>query len=227
VLATGKHEMRGLPRTTTGEGALGLKLHLRLRADPPEGVALLACRGGYAGLQPTAGGLANLCAALRVREADTAAVARDPAALLAHVAAGSDLAATLLAGAEPAQPRPLAVARIPYGFLHRDQPGGAPEGLWRIGDQFAVIPSFSGDGVAMALAGGLGAARAIASGDGASAAAFHAALRHRLAGPMRVAGLVALLLGHAPGALVAATARLPGAARQVARRTRLPGDLMA
>jgi hypothetical protein len=42
-----------------------------------------------------------------------------------------------------------------------------------------------------------------------------------------VAGLVAMLLGHAPGALVAATARLPGAARQVARRTRLPGDPMA
>jgi len=214
VLATGKHELRGLPRAADA-GALGLKLHLRLRT-PPEGVVLLACRGGYAGLQPTADGCANLCAALRPAAAGEAA--RDAASLIAHVAEGSDLAALLLAGAEPAQRRPIAVARIPYGFLHRDR-AAAAEGLWRVGDQFAVIPSFSGDGIAMALAGGIEAARAIA-GDG-DVTAFHAAWRRRLGPPMRLAGLVAGLLGRSPAAMVAAAACLPGAARLVARRTRV------
>ena len=46
-------------------------------------------------------------------------------------------------------PRLLTVARVPYGFVHRDVPG-ADLALWRIGDQFAVIPSFLGDGIAMA-----------------------------------------------------------------------------
>ncbi len=220
VLATGKHEFRGMARAAACDGgALGLKLHLRPSA-PPEGVTLLAFPGGYAGLQPTADGLANLCVALRNGDAAHGEVARDAAALIAHVAAGSDLAAALLAGAEPVQARPLAVARIPYGFLHRDAAGGAPDRLWRVGDQFAVIPSFSGDGVAMALAGGIGAARAIAAG--LPAPEFHAAWRRRLVRPMRLAGLTASLLDQAPAALVALAAGLPAAARLVARHTRVP-----
>lgn len=219
VLATGKHELRGLAREARERRAIGLKLHLR-PAVPPEGVTLLVFPGGYAGLQPTAGGLANLCVALRRDDAAAEdGIARDAAALLARVAAGSDLAAAMLAGARPVQARPIAVARIPYGFLHRDRGAAAPEGLWRVGDQFAVIPSFSGDGVAMALAGGLAAAEAIAAGR--SAAAFHAAWRRRVAPGMRLAALAGTLLDRAPSVLLALTAGAPGLARRVAARTRL------
>lgn len=228
VLATGKHELRGQARRTAGEGTVGLKLHLRLRHGdapaPDGGVALLCCPGGgYAGLQPSADGLANLCLAVAPAVARGFGT-RDSAALVAHVAAGSDLAARLLADAEAVPVHggvaPLAVARIPYGFLHRDA-AGAPADLYRIGDQFAVIPSFCGDGIAMALGGGLHAAAAIDAG--VRAPDFHLAWRRRLARPMRWAGLAAMLHAGAPGALTGAARLAPGAIRLLARQTRVGG----
>lgn len=224
LLATGKHALRGHPRRAPDPRAaaatVGLKLPLR-PASPPASppmaeVVLLPFPGGYAGLQPRPGGGANLCAALR----DAGPETRDPAALIARVAAGSALGARLLRGAVPLLDRPIAVAGIPYGFRHRDGPGAEP-GLYRVGDQFAVIPSLAGDGIAMALAGGEAAARAIL--DGRSAPAFHAALGRRLGGPMRWAGWIARGLDAAPGALVLGARVLPLAARAAAGRTRVPG----
>ncbi len=219
VLATGKHPLRGHPREgAPAPGALGLKLHLRgVEAGPA--VALLPFAGGYAGLLPTPDGGANLCAALHgAPGSDLGSAARDPAALLARVAAGSALAARLLGGARPAWARPLAVGAVPYGF--RQPPRAGPAGLYRVGDQLSVIPSFTGDGVAMALLSGLAAAEAVLAG--ASAARFHAAWHRLSAGPMRWAGTGALLLRLAPGLLVPAAAALPAAARLVALRTRTP-----
>jgi flavin-dependent dehydrogenase len=40
----------------------------------------------------------------------------------------------------------VTVATIPYGYVCR-----RADGLWRLGDQAAVIPSFSGDGMSIAL----------------------------------------------------------------------------
>lgn len=211
VLATGKHELRGLKRAARG-GSVGVKLPL-LGVAPEAAIALLACRGGYAGLQPRPGGGANLCAAL---DPAVAEVARSAEAFLAHAAAGSALAERLLAGLRPAQARPLVVAGVPYGFLHR---GGGMEEPFRIGDQAAVIPSFCGDGVAMALGSGLAAAAALRSG--AVPAAHHDARAARLSGGMRLAALFAWLSARAPLALVAGMSLAPGVARGAARRTRL------
>ena len=218
VLASGKHALRGHPREGARRGALGLKLHLEGGAAG-EAVTLLPLAGGYAGLQPLPGGGANLCAALPGSTlGGTMGWARDPAAFLARVAAGSALGARLLAGARPAWDRPLAIAGIPYGFR---QAATGPAGLYRVGDQAAVIPSLAGEGIALALHSGLAAAAAILSG--VPAAAFQARWRARVAGPMRWAGLGAWALRQAPGAAVAA-ARLAPAARLVAWRTRLGAE---
>ena len=219
VLATGKHALRGHPRAAgaPAAGALGLKLHLRDAAPGPE-VVLLPFAGGYAGLVPLPGGGANLCAALRSGEAGAAA--RDPRALLALVGGGSALAARLLRGAQPAWDRPLAVAAVPYGFRH--DPAAGPPGLYRVGDQVSVIPSFTGAGVAMALLSGLAAAEAILAGE--EATRFHAAWRRRSAGPMRWAAAGAWAMRRWPSGLVAAAAVGPGAAALVARRTRAGDD---
>ncbi|HZF76895.1 MAG TPA: FAD-dependent monooxygenase, partial [Acetobacteraceae bacterium] len=83
VLATGKHECRGLPRGAAG-GAMGLKLHLAGGVVPDGAVLLLACAGGYAGLQARPEGGMNLCAALRPGAPGVAAAARDAGAFLAH-----------------------------------------------------------------------------------------------------------------------------------------------
>ncbi|PWS37412.1 hypothetical protein DFH01_11275 [Falsiroseomonas bella] len=211
ILATGKHELRGVQRSASG-GALGLKLILAGDV-PADAVAVLACSGGYAGLQPRAGGGANLCAALDSRAPGVAEAARSAAALVAHVAAGSALAARLLAGLRAEASRPMAVARVPYGFLHRG------DGPFRVGDQAAVIPSFCGDGVAMALLSGLRAAEACRRG--ASPALHHAGFAASVAGGMRMAGVVASLVRHAPRLMVGGVAWLPGIAGAVARRTRL------
>lgn len=214
VLATGKHELRGLKRQAGG-GALGVKLPL-LGAGPDSAIALLTCPGGYAGLQPRPGGGANLCAALDPRVAGVAAAARSAGAFLDHVAGGSALAARLLAGLRPALPRPLAVAGVPYGFLHRGSGAGEP---FRIGDQAAVVPSFCGDGVAMALGSGIAAAGAL--GRDLPAAAHHAAWASGIAGGMRLAEMLSWLAAHAPRLVVAGAALAPGAARWAARQTRM------
>ncbi len=217
VLATGKHALRGHPRRgAPSPGALGLKLHLRGRLPEPETV-LLPFDGGYAGLQPLPGGAggANLCAALNGPPGNAA---RDPAALLARVAAGTALGARLLAPLEPAWARPLAVGGVPYGFRHRDGPGEA-DTLYRVGDQAAVIPSFSGSGVAVALHSGLAAADAILAGTGARR--FHAEWRRRSGGPMRWAGATAWMLRAVPYLTAAGAAASPVAVLLAARRTRI------
>lgn len=214
VLATGKHAMRGFPRVGTQDGWIGAKLHLRLRV-PLAAVTLLPFAGGYAGLQPSAGGDANLCAAL---DPGQASASRDAAGFMALVAAGSELAASLLDGAEPRMARPLTVAGVPYGFLHRDALD-ADATLWRVGDQFAVIPSFLGDGIAMALAGGMAAADTMLAGR--TAPEFHAAWRRRLVRPMRIAAIANLTLRRAPGFFAGVIAHAPGLARRVAERTRV------
>ena len=214
VLATGKHELRGLKRQARG-GALGVKLPL-LGAGPEAVIALLACPGGYAGLQPRPGGGANLCAALDPRVPGVAAAARSAGAFLDHVAGGSALAARLLAGLRPTLARPLTVAGVPYGFLHRGGGAGEP---FRIGDQAAVVPSFCGDGVAMALGSGIAAAAAL--GRNVPAPAHHAAWASGIQGGMRLSGMLSWLAAHAPRLVLAGTALAPGAASWAARRTRL------
>ena len=213
VLATGKHELRGWRRAARG-GALGVKLPM-VGTMAEAAIALLACPGGYAGLQPRPGGGANLCAALDPAAPGAAAAARSAEAFLTHVAGGSALAERLLRDLRPGLARPLVVAGVPYGFLHRGN-GAEP---FRIGDQSAVIPSFCGDGVAMALGSGLAAAEAL--GRGVPAAPYHAARAAGLAGGMRLAGFMALLAARAPSLMVRGVALAPGAARWVARRTRL------
>ncbi len=204
VLATGKHALRGHPREGAPPPSLGLKLHLA-GVEMADAVALLPFEGGYAGLQPLPGGGANLCAALH----------GPPGELLARVRSGSALAERLLRGARPLWDRPLAVAGVPYGFRQRE---AGPPGLYRVGDQAAVIPSFTGEGVALALHSGLAAAEAILAGQ--EAAGFHAAWRRRSAGPMRWAGLAAWVLRASHPAFAAAGAVGP-MARLVASRTRV------
>jgi menaquinone-9 beta-reductase len=212
VLATGKHELRGLARAAAG-GAVGLKLPLD-GVPIGDAIAVLACAGGYAGLQPRAGGGANLCLALGAGTPGLAAAARDPAALLALVAGGSAVARDLLRDAVPGWARPLAVAAVPYGYV-------APpdSGVFRVGDQAAVIPSLCGDGIAMALASGAHATRMILAGRGP--AAHQAGWGRHVRPGMRVAGLLDAAIGAAPGAVALAAGWLPGVARWAALRTRL------
>jgi flavin-dependent dehydrogenase len=119
--------------------------------------------------------------------------------------------AARLRGARPAWPRPATIAGVPYGHVHQDAAGG--DGLYRAGDQFAVIPSFTGEGVALALRTARLAVLQILAGQPATAC--HRAARQDIRRPMRTACILTQLtrlrlgrglavgLAHMPGALPA------------------------
>jgi flavin-dependent dehydrogenase len=187
LLATGKHDLAGWQRPGPS-AAIGLKLHLDLDESQRRLVAghveLALFRGGYAGLQLVEEGVANLC--LVVSRDRFAALGRDWRRLVA----GVPHLATRLAGAGVHHARPLAVAGMPYGWLAGD---GTAAPVYRLGDQAAVIPSFTGDGMAMALRSARFAADAIR--DGLSPVAYHEDLARAFRGAVRKAGLVAALAG--------------------------------
>ncbi|MEQ1577258.1 MAG: NAD(P)/FAD-dependent oxidoreductase [Hyphomicrobium sp.] len=152
-LATGKHDLKDLKRGPGLQGDLiGFKMYWRLtsaQANDLHGhVELALFPGGYAGLQPVEGGRANLC--LLVRRYDFAGTENSFDTLLAHIKTSCPHLAQRLEGAVPVLAKPLAISSIPYGYIFQPAETG-PNDLWRLGDQAAVIPSFSGDGMAIAL----------------------------------------------------------------------------
>ena len=152
-LATGKHDLKDLKRGPGRHGDLiGFKMFWRLSAHQirclDAHVELALFPGGYAGLQPVEGGRANLC--LLVRRRDFADLENSWEALLAKIKATCPHLAQRLDGAEPTLSKPLAIASLPYGYIFEGAKC-SPDQLWRLGDQAAVIPSFSGDGMSIAL----------------------------------------------------------------------------
>ncbi|GGK32883.1 NAD(P)/FAD-dependent oxidoreductase [Salinarimonas ramus] len=222
VLATGKHDLRGHRRPPPERDLVGLKAHLALAPQAAASLAdlvhLTLFAGGYAGLQRVEGGRANLCL---VAPAQRVRAAGGFETLVAEIARETPSLSARLAGARLASSAPVAIARIPYGFVHR--PGDAEHhDLLRVGDQAGVVPSFCGDGMAMALYGGLSAAQALA--EGAPAQVHHARLAQAI-GPAiaRARTLEQVGAGALGRSLVVAAARLvPGLAARAAAATRVP-----
>jgi menaquinone-9 beta-reductase len=221
LLATGKHDLRGAPRPARGHGAVGLKTYLALAPDQgaqlADAVELVLLPGGYAGLQRVEGGRTVLCVMLSRQAVRATGGSWD--ALRERIAAEAPHLARRLAGAIPLAGRPLAVAGVPYGHLHAPEPGATP-GLFRLGDQAAVIPSLAGDGVAIALASAALAARSVLAGE--SAELYHRRLRAALHRPMRAAMLAHRAAGtrRAQDWLVRACRLWPGLIGFTATRTR-------
>ena len=150
-LATGKHDLRDHRRPSgLQDDLVGFKLYYRLAPNQARAldahVELVPFRGGYAGLQPIEGGRANLC--LLVRKRRLHEVGNRWERLLGSIREESPELDGRLRGAEACWTRPLALSNIPYGHVRST---ASEDGLWRVGDQAAVIPSFSGDGMSIAL----------------------------------------------------------------------------
>ena len=222
-LATGKHELRGWHRPAGTHGDLvGFKLHWRLSAGQTEALRgfmdLFLFEGGYGGLTLVENDAANLC--LVIRRARLRALGAWTE-LLADLCNENLLVAERLAGGEPAWERPLAVSSIPYGYFSmRD------EGVWRLGDQAAVIPSFTGDGMAIALhSGALAAEMCVA---GRSPHEYQRALKGQLKGSMRIATWLSRAMVSRTGSRVA-PAVIPFLAQPIgwiARSTRIPSKAL-
>jgi flavin-dependent dehydrogenase len=218
VLATGKHDLKGLKRPPGLHGALtGFKMHLCM--VPAEAAALDGAvelhlfPGGYAGLEPIEDGLANLCLVADLRRLGQPAFPE----LLETIRSACPTLARRLAGADFQWPRPLAISAIPYGYV-----AAADDGLWRLGDQAAVIPSFAGDGLGIALHSAHAAATAYLAGQRAEA------FQRRLAGDLRLRVKGAAMLSRilvepwAQGLAVGLTRLRPQLLPATAAWTRIP-----
>jgi flavin-dependent dehydrogenase len=223
-LATGKHDLRGWRRPAGAQNDLvAFKLHWRLAPEESAAlgaaVELMLFPGGYAGLEPVERGIANLC--LVVRKRHLAAVGQSWDALLAWLRAVCPQLDRRLGGAVACSDRPLAIASIPYGHVATAGRGPIPE-PWRLGDQAAVIPSFAGDGIAIALHSARLAADIYLAGG--TAAQFQDRLARDVAAQVRRATFLSRMLVSPIGqAGVAAAARLmPGLVARTAQATRIP-----
>ncbi len=148
-LASGKHDLKDLKRPPGRQPDLiAFKMYWRLDSSQAAKLAghveLMLFPGGYAGMEPVEGGRANLC--LLVRQPVFSERYRSWEGLLSAMQASCPHLAARLQGAAPLLEKPLTIARLPYGHVARES---GP--LWRLGDQAAVIPSFSGDGMSIAL----------------------------------------------------------------------------
>lgn len=223
-LATGKHDVRGWRRPPGVQRDLvAFKLHWRLSpvqaAQLAGNVELVLFDGGYAGLQPVEGGRANLC--LVVRRQRLARLSRW-GELLAAIRAESGHLDARLSGATPCATRPLSLSAIPYGYVRQ-----RADGVFRLGDQAAVIPSFSGDGMSIALhSGRLAASTYLGGGD---AAAFQQLFAQDVTAQVMLAtGLsLGLVRSRAQRVLGAAARLLPGLLSAVAGHTRVPDAALA
>ena len=218
-LATGKHDIRGHARPKDPQRWVAFKMYYRLA---PTQAAELECAselmlypGGYGGIQPVEGGIANLCWVVQQRYFAEAGNRWDK--FLEKMQQDCPHLAMRLAGAEPLLDKPIAVTHIPYGYIRRT----TENGLYCIGDQAAVIPSFTGDGISIALHTDRCASAAFLAGE--PAPLFQARLRSALLPQMRLAEFAADGLNNslARAVLPFCLSVWPGVMRVTARLTRV------
>ena len=220
-LATGKEDVRGHPRPRdAADPALGLRLRL-----PPSGerTALLAgaielhlFRGGYAGIVLQEGGRANVC--LAVKKSALTRAGNSPTALLDALASANPAFAARL-GSDWRKARIGAIGAVPYGWIAQT----TEPGLFRLGDQAAVIPSLAGEGIGIALASGQMAANAWLERGAQAAPEYQRDLARRAQPAIRLARVARVLAENPLGARLAllAAAIGPRLVTTIAEHTRI------
>jgi flavin-dependent dehydrogenase len=217
-LATGKHDLAGHRRPPGKQNDLiAFKMYFDLAAAQQQAlrgwVELILFPGGYAGLQLTEDGDANLC--LLVNRTTLQSCRNEWQTLLERTRNFSEHLALRLDEATPLLPKPLALSAIPYGMLLSD----SEPGLWRLGDQAAVTASFSGDGISIAFHSAKVAADLYMNGG--TAAQLAQRLQRELSGSIHLATIVSRLMIAAPGLAHLARA-WPPLVRILADHTRVP-----
>lgn len=217
-LATGKYDLRGFarPASWTGRGAVGLRTLLK---SPLSGNSLDGCielhlfDGGYAGLLIQEDGSTNLCLSV---SKERMSVAKSPDALVAMLEDEAPVLGERIGNVNEQQWE--AIAGVPYGWRAQE----TEHGVYRLGDQAAVISSLAGDGVAIAMQSGIKAATAFLRDGASGAAAYQTAFARQARAPV---GLAGLLRSAAERPLsrpwLMQLAAIPGLASIAARLTRI------
>lgn len=223
-LATGKHDLRGWSRAPGKQNDLvGFKLYWRLAPRETEALRgfmeLFLFSGGYGGFSLVEGDAANLCLVVRRSALRTLGGWNE---LLSALLVEDCQIRQRLKGAQALWERPLAISSIPYGYL-----AGRPQGVWCVGDQAAVIPSFTGDGMSIALHSG--ALAADMHLDGSSADSYHRVLESQLRRGMTLATLLSRSMVTQAGRGLAplGLSVFPQAIGWIAQSTRIPSQALS
>lgn len=220
-VATGKHELRGVTRPVGSrreEPAAGLRTalpHCVTRERELTGVIELHLFDeGYAGLLLQEDGTANLCLSVSRRRL---AGAGGSVALVTELLGEAPLLGERIGADAP--PGWDAVAGVPYGWRMRETQAG----LFRVGDQGAVIASLVGDGIAIALTSGVGAAKAMLAHGADAAPQWQQHFYHRSAFPIKAAEALRYVAERkaARGALMRLVGLAPSLGTLAARLTRI------
>ena len=218
-LATGKHDLRGHRRPADPERWIAFKMYFRLASTQAVELAraseLMLYPGGYGGIQPVEGGVANLCCVVQQRHLAHGGNLWEK--FLAKIQRDCPHLAIRLAGAEPLLAKPIAITHIPYGYIRRT----TEDALYCVGDQAAVIPSFTGDGISIALHSARRAVVAYLAEE--RSLLFQAKLRSDLLAQMRLAELAADGLNNSIARVVLPLCLRvwPGVMRVTAKLTRV------
>ena len=218
-LATGKHDLRGHKRPADPQRWVAFKMYFKLAPEQAAELAraseLMLYRGGYGGIQPVEEGMANLCCVVQQRHLASGGNRWEN--FLARIKAECPHLAMRLEGAEPLLSNPIAISHIPYGYVRKT----TDERLYCIGDQAAVIPSFTGDGISIALHTARCAVAAYVAAE--PAPVFQAKLRKALLPQMRLAEIAANGLNNSVArAVLPFCLRVwPGVMRVTAKLTRV------
>ena len=218
-LATGKHDLRGHGRPKDPLQWVAFKMYYRLSAaqtaDLADASELTLYSGGYGGIQPVEDGITNFCCVVQRQYFARAGLRWE--GLLAKMQQDCPHLTMRLDGAESLLDKPITITHIPYGYLRR----ATEDGLYCIGDQAAVIPSFTGDGISIALHTARHATAAYLAAE--PAPVFQPKLRSAMLPQMRLAEVSADGLNNvlARAVLPFCLRVWPGAMRVTARLTRV------
>jgi flavin-dependent dehydrogenase len=146
-LATGKHDYsRNSKRQGQDDAYLGLKTHLHLKAhDLNETTVLFSFPGGYGGVCPIENDRMNFC--FIIQKKIYKSFNGDLNRVLIFLRQANPRLDSLFEVADVLEPM-SAIGSIPYGFL---RPYSYKDQVYFLGDQRMVIPSLTGDGMAIAL----------------------------------------------------------------------------
>jgi menaquinone-9 beta-reductase len=144
LIATGKHDQKNHKRN--GENTFtGFKMHYQLDSFNKQilnsNVNVFLFKGGYAGLCFIENEIANLC--LIIDQAVYKKHCHNYKDLLEYIRKQNKFLDKQLKDSNPLWDRPLSISNIPYGFIDNSRDHS-------IGDQYAVIPSIMGNGMAIA-----------------------------------------------------------------------------
>jgi flavin-dependent dehydrogenase len=222
-LATGKHDLHGWRRGGGRQSDLvGFKLHWQLSPsrieELRETMELFLFPGGYGGLSLVESEIANLCLVVRRSRLNRM---RGWNGLLASFLRDNQRLRHYLQDSNAQWPRPLAISPIPYGYL-----GGSTRGPWCVGDQAAVIPSFTGDGMSIALHSAALAAQMVLAGK--SVEEYNRTLHAQLGPGMSLAIRLSRAMVTAAGRNLAvpALSLFPQAMQWIAASTRIPAQAL-